>query len=309
MTSAVFFIMAFAGLAIGFSSGPPDYMSNAPGDADCTVCHFSFALNHGIGAGVGTFEVTGPATILDIAGSTTITARFPTTNQTVHGFQMTARDGADGPFSQSWTGQWDPNTFGMTVQTAFGNSDYVNHTTAGTALTTWPLGWAPSMGLPPGPVTIYAVGNLADGDSSPTGDYIFADTHTIYQARLSTVSTWPVGTSQAITLEAPTVPGHLYAMVLTDDDQTSTSLGGPFTVPLNVFSPLALLTLDPLYSFIFQNFVGSLDGSGQANAQVNVPNDPALSTLVLHLAFATFDPLAPGLVATEVSNKATITIQ
>ncbi|MAG58895.1 MAG: hypothetical protein CMJ83_21625 [Planctomycetes bacterium] len=307
-TYAVFTLSCLAGLSIGFQAGPPDFMTNAPGDANCSVCHFSFPLNAGVAAGVAAFELTGPRTLLDIGGSTgTFTARFTSTTRPIHGFQMTVRDSDDAAQSPSWAGSFDPGSFGSNVQTAFGNPDYANHTLNGSFQTQWNVGWTPPVSPPAGPLTAYACGNAANGNASSTGDYIFSDTHTIYQARASGAPMWTIGSTEFVFIEAPTVPNHFYAMVLTTDDSSSTALGGPFTVPLNVLSPLALASIDPVYGSIFIGFVGTLDNFGSAFAQVAVPNAAILTGVTFHLAFATFDPAT--LQPSEVSNKYSLTVQ
>lgn len=311
VTLAILTVVLLCGVLVGFQSGPPSYMTGAPGNADCTVCHFSFALNSGAGLGIALFDVVGPETTLDIAGggSASIVASFPMTTRPIHGFEMTARDGADAPFVSSFAGAWDPGTFGGNSQLAFGDPEYVSHTMSGSQQTSWTVGWIPDAAPPAGPMTIYAAGNAANGNGAPIGDYVFTAKHSVYQARVSVAqTTWPLGSTQLITLEAPTVPGHGYILVASDD-ATPVSLGGPFLAPLNPFNALANLTLDPAFSSIFQNFQGTLDGSGNATAQTNVPLLPSLSGLVAHLAFATIDPQTPLPTVTEISNRVTVTLQ
>ena len=309
LTLAILTTVMLCGVLVGFQSGPPSHMTGAPGNADCTICHFSFALNSGAGLGLALFDVAGPDTTLDMGGPVPapIVVSFPMTTRPIHGFEMTARDGADAPFVPSFAGAWDPSTFGSDAQLAFGDPEYVSHTLSGSQQTSWTVGWTPDAVPPAGPMTIYAAGNAANGNAAPTGDYIFTATHTVYQARVSvSQAIWPIGSSQPIILEAPTVPGHGYILVASNDI-TPVSLGGPFLVPLNPFSPLASLTLDPAFSSIFQNFQGTLDGSGNATAQTNIPPLPSLSGMVAHLAFATLDPQTPTV--TEISNRVTVTLQ
>lgn len=307
-TIGTFTLLVFVGLAIGFQTGAPDFMTGAPGNGDCSACHFSYPLNSG--TAFADFDLTGPASILDIGtGPATLTASFPFTTRPIHGFQMTVRDGADMPFPNSFGGTFDPSSFGSNSQFAFGNQEYVTHTAAGTNQTSWSVGWTPDASPPPGPMTVYAAGNAANGNNAPIGDYIFTRQHRIYQARTSVASsTWPLGQSHVVTLEAPTVPGHGYILVASEDP-TETSLGGPFVAPLNPFTATAQMTLDPNFASIFQNFQGTLDGSGNATAQVNLPPLPFLSGLSFRLAFATLDPAATTPTVTEISSAATVTLQ
>ena len=304
-------IFVLCGVLPGFRSGPPGFMTNAPGDANCTICHFDHSLNAGLAAGIATFDVSGPDTVLDIGagGVAALVVSFPATTRPVHGFEMTVRDAADAPFAPSFAGSWDSTTFGSNVQYAFGDFEYVSHTLTGSNQTSWTVGWTPDGFPPAGPMTFYATGNGANGDAAPIGDYIFAATHRVYQARVSVAqTTWALGASHPITLEAPSVGGHGYILVASDDP-AETPLGGPFVAPLNPFSPLALTTQDPAYGAIFQGFQGTLDSAGNATAFCNLPPLPSLSGLVAHLAFATLDPQAPFPVVSEVSNRVTVTLQ
>ena len=47
LTLAILTTVMLCGVLVGFQSGPPSHMTGAPGNADCTICHFSFALNSG----------------------------------------------------------------------------------------------------------------------------------------------------------------------------------------------------------------------------------------------------------------------
>jgi len=74
--------------------------------------------------------------------------------------------------------------------------------------------------------------------------------------------------------------------------------------PIDTTSPLFELSLST--PAIFEDFLGVLDGSGSATAQVNIPNLPGLSGFVIHFAGAT---LGAGGSLTGMSNPVTITIQ
>ena len=79
---------------------------------------------------------------------------------------------------------------------------------------------------------------------------------------------------------------------------------------VNPFSATAILSIDPAYAVIFQDFTGTLDAGGNATATCNVPNLPSLSGFVAHLAFATIDPaVLPAINVSEVSNGQTVTLQ
>lgn len=282
------------GLCVGYSGGPPVGKTGAPGEGTCHDCHDDFGLN----SGSAVFAIS--AADAHTGGNLSIGVGFSGSPTPRHGFQMTARDSAGNP-----AGSWQ-NTTPLFTQN--NGPNHVNHRLAGTTQTNWAVNWVPPATLPAGPLTLYAAGNEANDDGDDDGDYIYTTSRKLYRASVSTaVTTWPLGTTQQLDLNAPHVPGHGYAMVATDSTQP-TSLGGVFVAPLNGNTALAQLSL--ALPSVFQNFVGTLSPQGTATAAVAVPNIPSLSGLVAHLGFITFDPaLLPVVSPTEVSNRLTVTLQ
>lgn len=293
--TAALFAVAFASLTVGFSFGPPPGFSGAPGELDCTACHSSYALN----SGPDSFAITGPAHVAG-APASAIGVGFgsPLTGTQRRGFQITSRDSAGGVagswtlLQPSWTQKNGPN--------------HVNHTLGGIGQQGWSAQWDAPGSLPAGPVTFYAAGNFANGNFAPNFDYIHTTSFTTYQAGLESPSAaWGLGTTPALALTAPTVPGHLYVLAVSDSIAVSTPLGGPFVVPLDISSPLTPLGWQ--LTSIFQNFIGSLGATGAAQAAVAIPNYPPLAGLTLHFAYATLNPST--LAVSEVSNRVTRTLQ
>ena len=153
--------------AFAFSGGPPDGLTGAPTEGNCTQCHIGKDLN-----------AAGGSLMLTIPGSYepnevyTIVVNLSRTGQSKWGFEMTALD-ADGARAGSFAADEAVNT-----QLSEGNSkQYIKHTFAGTATGTddthsWEFQWtAPDADI--GPITFYAAGNAANGDFSTTGDYIY----------------------------------------------------------------------------------------------------------------------------------------
>lgn len=294
--TAFFFVLIFVGLTVGFSFGPPPGYTGAPQDfGTCIACHSTYP---GLNLGPATLSITGQEAMgtssnfqLQVAWS------LPVTGLQRRGFQITARDSAN-----LATGSWTIVQPGVTQKNG---SNHMNHTISGVTLSSWSVQWnkpgtAP---LPPGPVTFYTAGNYADGNLSSTNDYVHTARFSIYQAGLAAPNpTWSVGATETLLLDAPTVPGHT-AILVASDSPNPTPLG-PFDAPIDLASPLVAFSLAT--PSVFQNFVSVLDGVGQSQANVAIPNIPALSGFVLHFAYATVAPVSGAL--SEISNRVTRTI-
>jgi hypothetical protein len=170
--------LAFAGLTqnkqfvhttTASSAGPPAGVSGAPGETNCTVCHFSEK-------GGGQFTVTAPANYTP--GQTyQIVVRHINTNQTRRrwGFQMTALAGTTSAGTIT-------NTSGNTQTFSASGRFYTEHTTTGTFAgqaggAVWTFNWtAPATNV--GAVTFYAAGNQANNDGTSDGDQIYTTSAT-----------------------------------------------------------------------------------------------------------------------------------
>jgi hypothetical protein len=155
-------------IAMGYSSGPPNEVTGAPGEGTCVDCHTSFPLN----SGNGSLTIVGPSQF--IAGHT-----YP--------IVVTIQD----PGQQRWGFEFTPLTQGTIaitdathtqVQTVGGKA-YVKHTSSGTfngvpnGPTAWTFNWtAPAN--PPTQITFYAAGNAANGNANNQGDYIYSTSFT-----------------------------------------------------------------------------------------------------------------------------------
>src|SRR5690606_6773814 len=85
------------------------------------------------------------------------------------------------------------------VNTRFASDDrFVTHTSAGNQLDTWTVDWTAPEDAPE-TVTIYAAGNAADGNFSPTGDYIYTASFTMQREG---VANEPEATPLAARLDA-----------------------------------------------------------------------------------------------------------
>jgi len=161
-------LLLLPNLVHGFSSGPPNGVTGAPGEGSCIDCHSGFPLNSGPGwlviAGPPAFEpgLTYPVTITLLQ---------------------------DGPLR--WGFEFSPLVVGSctitdptTTQLEMENGKtYVKHTSAGTyegspGPTTWSFDWTAPVDAPE-TITFYAAGNAADNDGSTGGDYIYTTTYTM----------------------------------------------------------------------------------------------------------------------------------
>ena len=166
--SAVLLLLSVAGNSnvFAFSFNPPDELTGAPGEDNCTQCHAGNALN----AAGGSLMLTVPETYLP-GQVYDIVVNLSRSGQSRWGFEMTAlnSNGARaGTFATA-----DANTQLEEVK----SKQYIQHTSTGTAqgkrnANSWTFKWtAPSNNV--GPITFYAAGNAANGDFGTSGDYIY----------------------------------------------------------------------------------------------------------------------------------------
>jgi hypothetical protein len=177
-------------------------------------------------------------------------------------------------------------------------------TVAGSLVSSWVFNWTPPANIANGPIIFYAAGVEGINDDSPLNDHVSTTVAKMYQATLSTPTTaWPIGTTQTMTLSAPTHGGQIY-LIVPSESATPYSLGGPFLLEVDLTTGLLDIALQN--PDVFQNILSNLDAAGQATASVAIPFFPPLIGLSLHFAAATGDAM---LNPTEVSNRLTITFQ
>ena len=156
------------------SPGPPLGFTGAPGEGNCTGCHYTFALN----SGAGKVEITGlPASYtVGQSYSVTVTVSHPTAR--AWGFELTALD-ANGTSSTvgTLTATNTTTTLKRDSSASGQQRTYLSHSEAGiaqgkTASNSWSFTWtAPASAV--GDITFYAVGNAANNQVSPEDDYIY----------------------------------------------------------------------------------------------------------------------------------------
>jgi PKD repeat protein len=161
------------------ASGPPGAYSNAPGESNCTSCHYGGSFNSGT-TGI-TLKVGGSAWTGYIPDSTyTVTVSFSSSGISRWGFQLTAVQNSsgkgEGTFTKVSTGtQVSSRTVGT-----YGTRQYVEHSTPASTSgsVSWQFKWkAPATNV--GDIDFYVVINAANGDGSDLGDNIYGNTITL----------------------------------------------------------------------------------------------------------------------------------
>ena len=175
------FFCATLSLLSAHSYGPAPRVTAAPGDDQkaCTLCHVGNALNSGSGS-VKILLLSGPVYIPGIKQRVRVEVSDP--NQQRWGFEMTARLNSDLESTQA--GEFTPvDNFTQVIcedaspRPCPTGVAFIQHTSAGTRNGTkggaiFDFDWTPPA-TNAGPVTLFAAGNAANGNSAPTGDFIY----------------------------------------------------------------------------------------------------------------------------------------
>jgi len=210
------------GLVHAYAEGPPGGLTGAPGEQNCTACHNSFAVN----SGTGTVTINTPSSYQP--GQTyQITVQDQTTDQSRRrwGFQLTVLTANNAKAGQL---QATSITALLANEGPGFNRDYIEHIRDGTFQgqtggASWTFPWvAPSSDV--GPVTFYVATNMANGDGTNQGDFIFTQSKTIPAAGAST-SGPPVITSIDIQGKRMFVTGSNFddgATMFVNDQKTKT---------------------------------------------------------------------------------------
>ena len=226
---ALFFLASNSSVfAFSFGNGPPNKLTGAPGEGNCTQCHVGNTLN----ASGGSLMLTVPENYLP-GEVYDIVVELSRAGQSKWGFEMTAlnSNGASaGTFATA-----DGNT-----QLSEENSkQYIKHTSAGSAQGTrdknqWTVKWtAPATDI--GPITFYAAGNAANSDFGTSGDYIYTQKATSDVPPVYGVTLAGVGALTKRTADASS--GVTYTIKVTNtgntDDVISLSSSGSVSASLS----------------------------------------------------------------------------
>ncbi|MDE0483526.1 MAG: dockerin type I domain-containing protein [Candidatus Poribacteria bacterium] len=209
--SAVLLLLFATGSVFAFSFNPPDELTGAPGEGNCTQCHAGNVLN----AAGGSLMLTVPENYLP-GEVYDIVVNLSRSGQSRWGFEMTAlnSNGARaGTFATA-----DANTQLEEIK----SKQYIQHTSTGTAqgkrnANSWTFKWtAPSNNV--GPITFYAAGNAANGDFGTAGDYIYTQKATSDVPPVYGVTLAGVGSLTKSTADAST--GVTYTLRVTNSGNT-----------------------------------------------------------------------------------------
>jgi len=173
--------LLFASFVLAYSGGPPNGRTGAPGEGNCTGCHGSFTLDSGLG---GYTLSTGQ---VDYAPGDNYTVVIELSDPYAErwGFELTFIDD---------TGAAAGTLLPLDANTQVGSSggrDYGKHTSVGTnwgqvGSNSWMMSWtAPAVGT--GTVSLYAMGNAANGDGTAGGDFIYSFTTNLDEGIASSV--------------------------------------------------------------------------------------------------------------------------
>lgn len=168
---ALICISVVASVSYGFMDRPPAGRTNAPGEANCTVCHIG-TLN----SGNGKVEIEGIPSAYEPNQEFTLTVRVSHPTRQRWGFQITALDSQNRPAGMMSTIN-ATQTARVSGTGSLEGRTYVEHRAAGTFPgqnngASWEVKWtAPATDV--GRVTFYAAGNAANNNNESSGDSIY----------------------------------------------------------------------------------------------------------------------------------------
>ena len=208
----ILFLAASNGNVLGYSFNPPDGLTGAPNEGNCTQCHAGNALNDSDGSLILTIpENYSPGETYDIV------VKLSHPGQKRWGFEMTALNSSGtraGTFATA-----DGNT---QVSTA-GGKQYIKQTLSGVATdkadsNSWTFKWtAPTTDV--GTITFYAAGNAANSDFTFLGDYIYTQKATSDAPPIYGLTLIGVGALTKQTADASS--GVSYTLQLTNTGNTT----------------------------------------------------------------------------------------
>ncbi len=167
---AAIIVVGAVGAARGFSGGPPNARTGAPGEGTCADCHGN------LNVGDGRITVAAPSTFAP-GDTISLFVKVSQPGQMRWGFELTVLDDADGPVGDLII--VEPTRTQLSVDVGTGRQ-YAKHTSVGTDLGTpdespgWTIDWA-SPDAPLGAVTFYIAGSAANGNGFSTGDFIYTN--------------------------------------------------------------------------------------------------------------------------------------
>jgi hypothetical protein len=191
VAAAVVALAVVAGTALGYSGGPPNALTGAPGEGTCANCHGN------LNTGDGRITVNAPSSFSP-GDTVTLSVKVLQEGQSRWGFELTVLDDTHAPIGNLVI--VEPARTQLSLDGGTGRQ-YVKHTALGTDPGTpdespgWTVDWA-SPDAPLGAVTFYIAGNAANGNGSSSGDFIYTnvfmygDDQTSAEALTALPTTW-----------------------------------------------------------------------------------------------------------------------
>lgn len=156
-----------------YASGAPAGRTGAPGEANCTSCHFG-TVQSGATENIVVISQNGNPVTGYTVGETYDVSISTASMVAKRGFQMTVLNG-----SNQMAGSFTTINSGVSVITGAAGKKYVNQTGAGTNTANfpaWTFQWtAPASDV--GPVTFYLATNKTNSNGNDSGDQIFTSQH------------------------------------------------------------------------------------------------------------------------------------
>lgn len=286
------------GEAFGHSYGPKPRVTAAPGDdaKACTACHTTNALNSGSGS-VKIVLQGGPAYIPGVKQRIVVQVSDP--NQQRWGFELTARLNSD--LASAQAGDFTSvDNMTQVICEDYGpkpcasGPTFITHTSAGTRNGTkngvvFQFDWTPPA-TNAGPVTLYAAGNAANGNGSPTGDLIYSSSVQLTPAIPAAPSVSAGGiVSSATSVSGPVAPNSWVTVYGSSLGATTRSwTDGDFInngIPFSLDGVSVILTGAPRLAYVGYvsptqvNFLLPSD-QGNGTVQVQVRNPAGITTLM-----------------------------
>ncbi|MDX1479274.1 MAG: choice-of-anchor V domain-containing protein [Saprospiraceae bacterium] len=227
-------VVLIAILSLSWSNNPPNGNTGAPGDGLCSSCHFQAGPPQD-----GNITISGlPGSIT--GGNTypiTITLANPNGLAQLGGFQMVVLNG-----SNNGAGALANPSANSTI-TSFNGKQYFEHNPStnfpASNMITWSVDWTAPAGPNADQITIYAAGNVANGNGTSSGDLIVTNTSsgTLMESLSASivnvvhVSCFAASDGEATAMANAGTPPYDFAWSNGANTQTITNLdGGMYTV-------------------------------------------------------------------------------
>ncbi len=292
--------------ASGFSTGPPAAHSGAPGELTCLGCHSTYPIN--IGSGVLT--LTGLPANYSPNQELILTISLSMPGRLRYGVQATAvhesgKQAGTFIITDAARTQLQPGSINGNARV------YLEHTQEGALANgfgrnEWTFKWrAPSTDVAgPGKVTFYIVGNAANGNGRPTGDYIYTKSFSTSPANDPGASVSNV--SAASFIGSPLAPESIVAAFgsnLAVSTETASSLPLPATLAgtkVMVRDRTGEERLAPLF-FVSPGQVNYQipASTGDGTATITITNGNAITSM----GSAQIVNVAPGLFAATANGQ------